>query len=254
MRKTEEKRRSRAASAFMTAVLCLAMILGAAVPAFAESAAPAVRVAVPTLETNDVERVMDWLEENGFQAETVTPDEVVRADDFDALLIPGGGDVSATLYGQKNDSSNYFVNIDYDKFEITLVRMFAGAGKPVLGICRGEQLINVAFGGTLEQNIPEKHLDYREIRLEPSSFLYPALGEIALVYHNHHQCIDELGEDLEADAWDVLDGRIEGIHHRSLPIYGIQFHPELKDEVNGMDVIVGREFMNLCLDSLAKED
>ena len=209
----------------------------------------AVTVAVPTFETNDIGNVMKWLKKSGFRAKTVMEGDAFDLDDFDAMVIPGGGDVDASLYGQENHSSNYYINVDYDRFEIDLLHQFAEAGKPVLGICRGEQLINVAFGGTLIQDIPVLHDYYREVRQDPSAFLYDEEGELIRPYHNHHQCIDRLGEGLVADAWDVEDGTIEGIHHESLPVYGVQYHPELNHILNKMDVPAGRAFMKICLEA-----
>ena len=235
-------------------VLCILASLPFLIWAYGRKQAETVTVAVPTFETNDIKEIMTWLKNSGFRARAVMEGDPFDFDAYDALVIPGGGDVDASLYGQENHSENYYINIDYDKFEIDLVRRFAEAGKPVLGICRGQQLINVAFGGTLVQDIPVLHDYYREVRQDPSAFLYDLEGETILPYHNHHQCIDRLGEGLTADAWDVQDGTIEGIHHESLPVYGVQYHPELKHNLNTLAEPAGKAFMEICLEACAGED
>ena len=128
-----------------------------------------------------------------------------------------------------------------DVYEIELVHEFVEAGKPLLGICRGAQVINVAFGGTLYQDIasqlPEAppHLtdEYEKhthaVRFEPGSALarlYPGLGG-ARVTSIHHQSIKDLGRGLRVEAWSEPDGGVEAIRGTGAGyIFAVQWHPE----------------------------
>jgi gamma-glutamyl-gamma-aminobutyrate hydrolase PuuD len=128
-----------------------------------------------------------------------------------------------------------------DRFELDLLRAFHGAGKPVLGICRGAQLINVAYGGTLYQDIarqvPEaKHHvtdDYEkhrhELRFEPGGWmarLYRGI-ERAHVTSIHHQSVKTLGRHLSVEAWSASDQVIEAIRGMGKSfVLGVQWHPE----------------------------
>jgi putative glutamine amidotransferase len=161
---------------------------------------------------------------------------------LDALLLQGGADVSPTTYGQTPLQPEWAGDIVRDRYEIELIEGFMNAGKPVLGICRGSQLINAAFGGTLIQDIPtlrdkaRAHVDpllydelAHDVRFEPGS----RLGEIyagqvtATVNSIHHQAVDRLGSDLMVEARSEEDGIVEAIRAKgSLFVAGVQWHPE----------------------------
>ena len=156
----------------------------------------------------------------------------------DALLLPGGGDLEPWRYGQENTNSR---NLDpeRDTAEMELVDFFLSAHKPVLGICRGLQTINVFFGGTLIQDISghgtvngmdRLHL----VRSIPSPITDTYCGN-CMVNSAHHQAVERLGSGLTAVQW-ADDGIIEAIVHQKYPIYGVQWHPErLENEVgNGL--------------------
>ena len=145
-----------------------------------------------------------------------------------ALLLPGGGDVEPWRYGQRNTASRG-LEPERDAAEMLLLDEFLAAGKPVLGICRGLQVINVYFGGTLAQDISghgaAKDGDSRHgTRIAPS-FLQGLYSGTLEVNSAHHQAADRLGSGLEAVQW-AGDGVIEGIVHRTLPIWALQWHPE----------------------------
>lgn len=142
---------------------------------------------------------------------------------YDALVIPGGGDIDASFYGQANDSRNYWIKKKLDKVQIAAVKAFAKEGKPILGICRGSQVINVAFGGTLNQHIGW-HLGRRSISTRSGAWQKGTYS--GKVYHSHHQAVSKLGKGLNATQWDKSDGTIEGFEHKSLAVYGVQWHPE----------------------------
>jgi putative glutamine amidotransferase len=166
-------------------------------------------------------------------------------DALDGLVLQGGADVSPLTYGETPLKKEWEGDRIRDMYEIDLMQEFVSAGKPVLGICRGLQLINVAFGGTLYQDITEQHGDRLEHHnpdaydqffhtIEPvagSGFarLYPDIGRVH-VNSIHHQAVRRLGEGLSAEALAVPDGIIEAIRW-SGPSYvvGVQWHPEFHD-------------------------
>ena len=148
----------------------------------------------------------------------------------DGLLLPGGGDVDPMYYGQENRGSHPPDPLR-DTVELRLIREFLAAGKPILGICRGEQMLNVALGGSLHQDIPE------HTRLEDADRLHPVrvtensrmaalygAGEI-VVNSSHHQAVDRIGDGLRAVMYSP-DGYVECIEHETLPVMGVQWHPE----------------------------
>jgi putative glutamine amidotransferase len=146
----------------------------------------------------------------------------------DGLLLPGGGDVNPRRYGQENAGS---AGIDdgLDERELAAVKLFAGLGRPVLGICRGCQVLNVAFGGTLLQDIPDHRRVMGTDALHPvvtrDDMLRGLYGERFTVNSAHHQAVDVPGTGLRAVQW-ADDGVIEAIRHDTLPILGVQWHPE----------------------------
>ena len=166
---------------------------------------------------------------------------------WDALLLPGGGDLEPWRYGQENTASRS-LEPERDRAELALLEDFTAAGKPVLGVCRGLQTVNVFFGGTLAQDIPgHGALEGRDrlhaVRTAPSALL-PLLGEEALVNSAHHQAADRLGSGLRAVQW-AADGVVEALCHRRLPVWGVQWHPErLEASPAGRDLLGA--FLALC--------
>ena len=166
---------------------------------------------------------------------------------WDALLLPGGGDLDPWRYGQENTASRS-LEPERDRAELALLEDFTAAGKPVLGVCRGLQTVNVFFGGTLAQDVPgHGALEGRDrlhaVRTAPSALL-PFLGEKALVNSAHHQAADRLGTGLRAVQW-AADGVVEALCHRRLPVWGVQWHPErLEASPAGRDLLGA--FLALC--------
>lgn len=161
-------------------------------------------------------------------------------EDCAALLLPGGEDIAPALYGQENAGSRD-VNPERDRRETQSFQLFLELERPILGICRGAQLINALLGGTLHQDIPGHSRVEGEDRLHGSFTVDPLLislyGERIPVNSSHHQAIDRLGEGLRIVQW-ADDGTVEAIRHESLPIFAVQWHPErLREPTDGWRLI-----------------
>jgi putative glutamine amidotransferase len=162
---------------------------------------------------------------------------------LDGLLLPGGADVEPRRYGAvAREDCNLYVMPELDEVELTLARWAIADGLPVLGICRGIQVLNVACEGTLWQDVnvegptPNEHIEHdreprdllvHELEVEPGTLLARTLGETHLRVNSlHHQAIRDLGPSLKAVAHSP-DGLVEGVE---LPdhefVLGIQCHPE----------------------------
>lgn len=157
---------------------------------------------------------------------------------FDGLVLTGGIDVDPARYGAERAPQTYGCDDLTDAFEVALVGAALDAGCPVLAICRGIQVLNVALGGTLDQHITdwpgiEAHglpnggggADVC-VEIVAGTHLAEALGGRATGRCHHHQAIDRLGRDLRVSA-TALDGIIEGIERVGRPwVVGVQWHPE----------------------------
>ena len=149
------------------------------------------------------------------------------------LVLCGGGDIESTFFGQENRGSNP-PDRARDRAELELFRAFYEAGKPILGICRGMQLINVALGGGLIQDLPPEqkrfHAGVKSDAVHPVAalegyLLHRLYGPVFPVNSSHHQAVDRLGEGLRAAAW-AESGFAEAIDLPGYPLLGVQFHPE----------------------------
>jgi len=151
-----------------------------------------------------------------------------NAVDCNVLLLPGGGDLEPWRYGQENMAS-HGLEPERDAAEMLLIQDFMSRKKPILGICRGLQSLNVFFGGTLLQDIPGHNtangIDRLHRVITAPSPLRALYGNIFAVNSAHHQAIDRLGSGLVAVQW-APDGTIEAIRHRKFPILAVQWHPE----------------------------
>ena len=164
----------------------------------------------------------------------------------DALLLPGGGDMEPWRYGQSNTASRG-LEPERDTAELMLLERFTAAGKPVLGICRGIQVINVFFGGTLCQDLPghsavDGHDSFHTVRTARSPLL-AVCGPLCRVNSAHHQAADAPGRGLRAVQW-AEDGAVEAVCHDCLPVWGVQWQPEgVPGELGGRLL---RAFLALC--------
>jgi putative glutamine amidotransferase len=155
----------------------------------------------------------------------------------DGLLFTGGGDVEPARYGAAQSPETAGVDVERDRAEVELVAEAEATGIPVLAVCRGIQIVNVARGGTLIQDLPEvttephlvidrPHDLVHAVRVDPDSELRHILGaDEVRVNSLHHQAVDTVGDDLRAVAW-AEDGTIEAVEDRRSRIIAVQWHPE----------------------------
>ena len=182
----------------------------------------------------------------------------------DGLILAGGDDMDPEIFWEENQGSRG-IDRERDLAELALMSRFVLEGKPVLGICRGHQVANVALGGNLYQDIGKKlgeiHAATEEgnerlhsIRIAFSTMLDRLYGEKGMVNSTHHQAVRALGQGLYATAWDEI-GLVEAMQHATLPIYTVQFHPE---RMHGSGTLDGSKifefFVQECGKSMKEED
>ncbi|TMG81028.1 MAG: gamma-glutamyl-gamma-aminobutyrate hydrolase family protein [Betaproteobacteria bacterium] len=167
------------------------------------------------------------------------------ARELDGLVLMGGSDVSPESYGEKPLKPEWAGDRIRDDYEITLLRAFIAAGKPVLGVCRGAQVINVAQGGTLYQDLASQFrgaLNHRNwdiydanshaTAIVPGSGLARLYPGLTLTKTNsvHHQAAKVLGRDLVVEAWSEPDRVVEAIRWNGPSyVFAVQWHPEFHD-------------------------
>lgn len=151
----------------------------------------------------------------------------------DGLLLAGGGDIVPALFGQDNRGSRD-MDPERDRAELALLDAFCAAGKPVLAVCRGFQVVNVWLGGGLIQDLPPAtapfHGGGEGDRVHPiaaveGSLLHRLYGPVFPVNSAHHQALGGLGRGLRVTARSE-GGIAEGLEHEALPLIAVQFHPE----------------------------
>lgn len=166
-------------------------------------------------------------------AQPVFRNKLLSYPDCAGLLLPGGGDIHPALFGQPIGDSHQ-IDLPRDEAELALIRLFSVTNRPILGICKGLQILNVAFGGTLQQDIPTSSTHKWEentgdkvhpVTASPGSFLAPLYGEHFSVNSAHHQGILSLGEGLCLSA-AAEDGVVEAVECPEKKIWAVQWHPE----------------------------
>jgi putative glutamine amidotransferase len=168
---------------------------------------------------------------------TEDPDEVL--DRIDALLLGGGADIDPESHGAEAHPETVGTNPDRDRFEIALAQRAMEREIPLLGVCRGMQILNVACGGTLNQHLPDRlgHERHRpvpgswaehDVRIAPGSLAARAAGTESLaVKSHHHQGVDSVPEALAISAWATDDESVEAIESADGPFaLGVLWHPE----------------------------
>jgi gamma-glutamyl-gamma-aminobutyrate hydrolase PuuD len=193
-----------------------------------------------------IQNYLKWLNGQSIRSKVLRPPATAPEDvrTCSALLLTGGGDVDPALYGENPAPEVRHTDRVRDDMEIELIRAFVDAGKPVFGICRGIQILNVAFGGKLIQHIPERlraerspeeHGQMNEedsvhsVRFDKDSLLADVLEGVTEVNSSHHQSVDPdaLGKNLVITA--VSEGGIvEAVEGADLgaPVIAVQWHPE----------------------------
>jgi putative glutamine amidotransferase len=192
---------------------------------------------------------VDAIHEAGGIALMLPPDPRAEADAdadeildvLDGLILAGGADIDPGAYGAEPHEMTKGTVPERDSFEVALARRALERDVPLLGICRGMQLMNVARGGTLIQHLPDDvgHEDHRrspgsfddadhDVRLAEGSLAARAAGEVAhATKSHHHQAIAELGEGLVETGWSTLDELPEAIEDPDRRFaLGVQWHPE----------------------------
>jgi putative glutamine amidotransferase len=188
-------------------------------------------VMIPTVETQSVVRRSDLSVRDYAQM-------------LDGLILQGGADIDPVAYGEQRTPAVGPTDPVRDRFEMDLLNAFADEGKPVLGICRGMQLINVACGGSLHHDLttagatalshylPQAYDEHAHaLRLRENGWLQSLYGGVASARVNsiHHQGVKVLGKGLQIEAWSE-DGVIECIRRdEGSFMVGVQWHPEFHD-------------------------
>ncbi|HUX04204.1 MAG TPA: gamma-glutamyl-gamma-aminobutyrate hydrolase family protein [Acidimicrobiales bacterium] len=169
-------------------------------------------------------------------ARDAEPDEIVTR--LDGLVLSGGADLDPALYGAEPHDRLGATEPERDEWEMDLLRVAHERGVPVLAICRGLQLLNVAYGGTLHQHVeidegvghPRWEVDGRtpthEVRVEDGTIAASLFGAVVGVNSLHHQTIDRVGEGLIVSA-RAADGVVEALEAPGGRVLGVQWHPEL---------------------------
>lgn len=207
----------------------------------------------------------EWLRAAYPQVETIDL-SLVRVNDATRILescmglvLTGGPDVHPARYGQESDLERCFIDAERDEFELALYAKAKGLQMPVLGVCRGAQLINVAEGGTLVIDIPEdtktpqEHARKNDIDAEhdidvvAGSIITKITGDVeGSVNSAHHQAVAKVGEGLMISAVSS-DGINEGIEWREAAgkpfLLGVQWHPERMNYANPFSINIARHFM-----------
>ena len=214
----------------------------------------------------DIDNYINSVKKYGAEVIVVSPNEmnIIKDLEFEGLVLTGGGDVSPSLYSDRMASSDdnicFGTSIERDETEFALIKNAISDNKPILGICRGMQLLNVYFGGTLIQNLNLLHFenmykfknnttgqgnfdakkykdiesDFHHIFITLGSIFATILGSGGLLKVNsrHHQGIGhkELAKIFTASAYSIEDGIIEAYENREHSIIGVQFHPERDKE------------------------
>ena len=184
----------------------------------------------------DVPNYIYALEKTGIEpvvAMKLPTEEGYGPEDFSALLLPGGDDVDPSFFGQENHGSRT-IDKELDEAQFALMDLFVKSKKPVLGICKGCQVINVYFKGTLiqdlENNVHHQCYQGKEVKHKAVTEAGNVFAELfgtdeITINSSHHQAIDRTGEGLYVCQYSD-DHVIEAIAHESLPVIGTQWHPE----------------------------
>ena len=183
---------------------------------------------------------------------------------LDGVLLPGGGDIDPSLYGQDPGEALYDVNPEQDHLDVDVARATIDAGLPLLGICRGHQLLNVLYGGTLVQDMAPSTVNHNgldphnpaatewawhDVGLAAGSkaaALYGAnKGTTVKIASGHHQAVDRVGEGLVVTAV-ADDGTVEALEDPSRWVASVQWHPEAAQMPDAERLAPFKAFVEIC--------
>jgi putative glutamine amidotransferase len=177
---------------------------------------------------------------------------------IDGLIVIGGVDINPLFYHDTYAFEQGTSSLKRDIYEMKLIRKCSEKKIPILGICRGQQIINVAFGGTLyqdnkmlsdnvfqHQQKEKKYYPIHSIQIEKDSFLYSIFGKACYVNSFHHQSIKDLAKNFNVVARSE-DQIIEAIQHQFLDIWAVQFHPEMMISQDKKMQVIFNNFIKKC--------
>ena len=178
-------------------------------------------------------------------------------DKLDGILLSGGGDIDPVFFNEEPDYNMRRIDPTRDRFEIDLVRWALHNKKPLLAICRGAQILNIACGGSIIQHLDNQHYqhDQKAPKWYPTHFVtFNNNGNLVDIFDGkqvrvnsfHHQAISELGTDVKVVA-EAVDGVIEGIEVKDHPFaVGVQWHPERMYHHYPEQQKLFKEFIKIC--------
>jgi putative glutamine amidotransferase len=179
------------------------------------------------------------------------PDELLSR--IDGLILAGGNDVDPASYGAEAHPATKGQTPERDEYELALARRAVELDMPLLGVCRGMQVLNIAFGGTLLQHLPDRfgHEEHRrtpgsfedsdhDVRLTPDSLAAQAAGELLHgTKSHHHQGVDRIGDGLTVTGMSTLDELVEAIEMPARRfVLGVQWHPEADERSRVIGALV----------------
>ena len=188
------------------------------------------RVLFAQRKTGNIQKYLDALNAVGVQYEVSL--DCSLAEEYDRLILPGGADIDPKYFGEKNNGSEG-IDKELDEGQFALLDCFVKARKPVFGVCRGCQIINVYLGGTLFQNLPTAQThkavngedSYHLVNSEKNSVMRKLYGDSFYVNSTHHQGCRKIGKGL-IPTLIAEDGVVEALEHTELPVLAVQWHPE----------------------------